>query len=458
MTFNTENTPEGLTALPAGWAISPIGKLCDTVEQKNPKDQITFTYIDIGSIDRNKKKITSPQIIEGTKAPSRARRVVQSGDTIVALTRPNLNSVALVPQEFDGQIASTGFEVLRSRWLDPRWIGYVVRTNTFVESMSNAVQGALYPAIRSQDVKSFTIPVAPVAEQRRIADKLDSLLERVDAASAHLSNATALLKRFRQSIIDSTTSGNLVRIKEKSTTITDKNKNTIGSIKTDIRYGTSKKCSPEKIGFPVLRIPNIANLGKLNLQELKYAELKQDEYEKISLKKGDLLTIRSNGSVDLVGKTSIVDENSQGMAYAGYLIRIRLDHKKAIPEFVNYCLSTTGTRLLIEAMARSTSGVNNINSQELCSIPVYLPPIEEQAEIVRRVEALFALADQLEARIAKAQALTERLTPALLAKAFRGELVPQDPDDEPASELLRRLRESREAAAKPGRKPKRSGA
>jgi len=87
------------------------------------------------------------------------------------------------------------------------------------------------------------------------------------------------------------------------------------------------------------------------------------------------------------------------------------------------------------------------------SLPISFPTIEEQTEIVRRVETLFAYADRLEARLAKAQTAVDRLTPALLAKAFRGELVPQDPDDEPAAELLKRLAAQRAASpAKPRRR------
>lgn len=96
---------------------------------------------------------------------------------------------------------------------------------------------------------------------------------------------------------------------------------------------------------------------------------------------------------------------------------------------------------------------SNINAKKLAAFEFLLPPIEEQTEIVRRVASLFAFADRLEARLQSAQTAAERLTPALLAKAFRGELVPQDPSDEPATELLRRLRESR--AADTSSKPKR---
>ena len=102
-------------------------------------------------------------------------------------------------------------------------------------------------------------------------------------------------------------------------------------------------------------------------------------------------------------------------------------------------LRNPATRAIIELNARSSSGVNNINTEEIKALPINLPSLAEQQEIVRRVEALFTFADRIEARLATAQKTVERLTPATLAKTFRGELVPQDPNDEPAASLLARL-------------------
>ena len=98
----------------------------------------------------------------------------------------------------------------------------------------------------------------------------------------------------------------------------------------------------------------------------------------------------------------------------------------------------------------------NINAEAIKNLPIPIPPIEEQQEIVRRVEALFAKADRIEAQYKNARQQVDRLTPALLAKAFRGELVPQDPNDEPASVLLERVKEARSIAqpAKKGRSRK----
>jgi type I restriction enzyme, S subunit len=139
------------------------------------------------------------------------------------------------------------------------------------------------------------------------------------------------------------------------------------------------------------------------------------------------------------------------LLFAGYLMRLRVDLTKVRPAFIRMWLSTTVLRQLIEQTAKSTSGVNNLNAEELSSLPLRLPQIHEQDEIIRRVETLFQLADRIEARHTTAVAQAQRLTPLTLAKAFRGELVPQDPSDEPAAELLRRLSDRPPAAKRGGR-------
>jgi len=296
-------------------------------------------------------------------------------------------------------------------------------------------------------------------EQQRIADKLDAVVARVDACRDRLARVTALLKRFRQSVLAAASSGQLTIDWRGSAVGHDGlppewTPASFRDVTSEIRYGTSKKCSYQSNGIGVLRIPNILSDGSISVADLKRSDFTPDELEALSLKAGDLLVIRSNGSVDLVGRSAVVSPHEAGLLFAGYLIRIRVEAHKVIPSFAYLCLSCPGQRAQIEATAKSTSGVNNINSDELLSLRLQLPPLEEQAEIVRRVDTLFAFADRLEARLAKAQAAADRLTPALLAKAFRGELVPQDPADEPAAVLLQRLAASRPASVAKARRPR----
>ena len=111
-----------MSRLPTSWATTTLGEVSYDCLQTVPSEEQSFSYIDIAAVDREIKQISSPQKLIGKDAPSRARKLIAKGDVLVSMTRPNLNAVALVPKELDGEIASTGFDVLRASEIDPRWI------------------------------------------------------------------------------------------------------------------------------------------------------------------------------------------------------------------------------------------------------------------------------------------------------------------------------------------------
>ena len=110
-----------LDNLPVEWMNVKISDITVKGEQRKPNDSEEFIYVDIGSINRDLKKIESPQFLLGKDAPSRARKVIKSGDILVSLTRPNLNAVALVGENYDQQIASTGFEVISAMFVESKY-------------------------------------------------------------------------------------------------------------------------------------------------------------------------------------------------------------------------------------------------------------------------------------------------------------------------------------------------
>jgi type I restriction enzyme S subunit len=442
--------------LPVGWVEAPIDDLCESIEQRVPDSNEKFFYIDIGSVDRVKKVITLPTEMLGLDAPSRARKCVREGDVLVSMTRPNLNAVALVPPELDGHIATTGFDVLRSSEVDCRWLFYLVRSGGFVDAMSDLVQGALYPAIKAKDIRAFQIPVAPLNEQRRIAAKLDATLAAVDACRQRLDGVEALLKRFRQAVLAAATSGALTREwREERGEDLDWLDVQLGDHAESMNYGTSAKSLSEG-EVPVLRMGNLQG-GSLDWTDLVYTS-DLAEIAKYMLDEGDVLFNRTN-SPELVGKTAIY-RGERPAIYAGYLIRVRC-RPSLDPEFLNLSLNSPAARDYCWRVKSDGVSQSNINAKKLAAYPFLLPPVNEQQEIVRRAQQLFSLADQLEARLTAVRKIVERLTPALLAKAFRGELVPQDPNDEPASELLNRIRAARQAeaaASGPSRRGRRQAA
>jgi type I restriction enzyme S subunit len=273
-----------------------------------------------------------------------------------------------------------------------------------------------------------------MVEQRRIVAKLDALLARLASARSELDRVSVLSKKIRESVF------------AQEFSVSHDHTLGLGEALEDIRYGTSKKCDYGE-GVPVLRIPNIQS-GQIKAEDLKFAEFGQDEMSKLALRQGDILVIRSNGSRDLVGKSAVVGEAAAGMLYAGYLIRLRLDRSKLLPDYLHAYLSSPSARRIIEALARSTSGVNNINAEQLKSLTVPVLSLDAQRSVVSAIKMAMARADCLEAEAKRARALLDRLEAAILTRAFKGELVPQDPNDEPASVLLERIRAQRSDAPK----------
>jgi type I restriction enzyme S subunit len=188
----------------------PIGDIVEPrVEQTGPQTS-EFTYVDIGSIDRETKCIVDPKVLPLSKAPSRAKQLLRFGDVLVSMTRPNLNAVALVPEDLDGAVGSTGFHVLRARDAEPGYLFYAVQTPEFIDAMCLKVQGALYPAVRPRDISSFTIPLPPLSEQRRIVAEIEKQFTRLDAGVAALKRVQANLKRYRAAVLKAACEGKLV--------------------------------------------------------------------------------------------------------------------------------------------------------------------------------------------------------------------------------------------------------
>ena len=380
------------------------------------------------------------------------------GDLLVnrVNSRELVGKAAVIPQGMGKSVfESKNIRVrIRREAASPEYANYALLLGGQRHFTQNAQQVVGMASISQPQIADFPLPLPPLAEQQRIVAKLEVLLGKVDACRKRLLKIPVILKRFRQSVLAAACSGRLTadwREQNPSDTFDEVADELPGGWKTvcvgeaieSLKYGTAQKCGYEKLGVPVLRIPNVAN-GTIDHADLKYADLPLKERSQLQLHPGDILLIRSNGSVSLVGKCALVRETERGFAYAGYLIRLRPNPAVVEPEFLNMALSSFDIRLQIELDARSTSGVNNINSEEVKALHFNLPPLPEQHEIVRRVDALFALADQIETRYTKAKTHVDRLTQTILAKALRGDLVPQDPNDEPAAVLLERIRSQRQ--------------
>lgn len=429
------------------------------IDQSGPPKAGEFTYIDISSVDNRTKRIVDPKRLSAEGAPSRARQRLAAGDVLVSMTRPNLNAVALVPPELDGAIGSTGFHVLRANEsTEPRWLYYAVQNRSFMQAMTDAVQGALYPAVRPKDIRAFEIDPPILDEQRNTVAEIETQFSRLDEAIAGLQRVKANLKRYKAAVLKTAVEGRLVpteaelarregrsyetggqllqRIletrhsqwrgkstyKEPAPPDTDLSELPEGWIWASVEqlsqlveYGTSAKTHEEAQGVPVLRMGNLFE-GKLDLDNLKYLPDQHDEFPKLLLKPGDLLFNRTN-SPELVGKTATFQGVPKKCSFASYLIRVRTVDG-CMPDYVSAFINSTYGRAWVKTVVSQQVGQANVNGTKLQALSVPLPPLAEQHRIVSEVDHLLSIACEAEAEVDANLKRAQALRQACLSSAF----------------------------------------
>lgn len=290
---------------------------------------------------------------------------------------------------------------------------------------------------------ALEFPLPPLAEQKRIADKLDGLLGRLDTCRERLDVVHGIVKRFRQSVLAAATSGRLTEDWRsergfdlgcwKSVGLSGIGELGRGKSKHRPRNDQRLYGGP----YPFIQTGAIAQSGgRIDHHEQTYSELGLAQ-SRLWPAETLCITIAAN-----IADTALL---SYPACFPDSVVGFIADEEQCLPEFVKWTIDVMSYELNEFAPATAQK---NINLNVLNEVRFQLPSLAEQQLIVSRAKRLFALVDTLESRLTEARAQVERLTPALLAKAFRGELAPQDPNDEPADVLLQRLRDSNAAPAK----------
>ena len=479
-----------------------LGELADEpVAQTGPTSD--FVYIDISSIDRETKKISDPKPMALSQAPSRAKQVLKAGDVLVSMTRPNLNAVARVPAHLDGAIGSTGFHVLRSRWLHPDFLVALVQTQSFIDAMSAVVQGALYPAVRPRDIAAYAFTFETPVQQTRIVAKLEELLSDLDAGVAELKAAQKKLAQYRQSLLKAAVEGaltaewrtqhqptetgaqllqrilqerrarwearQLAKFAEQGKTLPkDWQKKYPEPVQPDttglpelpqgwvwasgeqlcefITKGTTppKELDPRgQKTIPFLRVTNLTDRGELDLSDEVFVSVETHRgfLARSAVYPNDVLM---NIVGPPLGQVAVVPPT-----FAEWNINQAIAIFRAVegvlPSFIcRYLLSPVAQQWL-KARSKTTAGQTNLTLEVCRSLPFPLPPKDEQQALLGSIEtAMKALASQEQAiDHALQQSTAQRQN--ILRAAFSGQLVAQDPHDEPASALLERIRAERAA-------------
>ena len=367
-----------------------------------------------------------------------------------------------------------------------------------------AAAGGNQPNLNLNKVRAIITPLAPLKEQKRIVEKLDSLLTQVDTIQKRLNNLPDIIKRFRQSVLAAAVSGKLTeqwREENKPELSDDEFHDQVENYRYDTWVEEKLRKYDEKGKLPktdawkkkyvapvmpetdIKALPNgwvsevleglvyiSARIGWKGLKASEYTEegplflsvhglnygqyvnldkafhISEERYlesPEIMLKNGDILLCKDGAGI---GKIGIVQGLEECASINSSLLLIR-SGKFFNTKFLFYFLSGPTMQALVHERMTG-SAVPHLFQRDVKEFVLSVPPMKEQIEIVRLVEQYFALADTLEKNLANAKQRVDNLTQSILAKAFRGELVPQDPNDEPADKLLARIKAARLEAEK----------
>lgn len=300
----------------------------------------------------------------------------------------------------------------------PKYIESYLRTQEAQKQIDQRKTGMSESGLNLTQQRFLSVPVVmcPFDEQQRIADKLDSILVKVEAAKSRIEKIPTILKHFRQSVLAAATSGELTKDFHESNELGDWEHVKLKDVGKGFNYGSSTKSQPEG-KIPVLRMGNLQG-GKLDWEKLVFTS-DDAEIEKYKLHPGDVLFNRTN-SPELVGKTSIYRGEREAI-FAGYLIKVQ-GTDRLNTEYLNIQLNSPHARDYCWAVKTDGVSQSNINAKKLQAYEFEIPSIEEQIEIIRVVTELFSSADLVEMQYKAAKLRVDKMTQSILARAFSGKL------------------------------------
>ena len=354
--------------------------------------------------------------IDGSQTKYKTLSRVQEKDIVVNKIWARNGTVAVVPEGLSGCFVSGEFPTFNpiQDILEPRWFHWLTKTKGFWRQCDEKSQGTSGKnRIRPEKFLEIEIPLPAVAEQRRIVARIEELAARIEEARELRRRAVEETEALPNSQLSSIF--NAFFMQNGLTQLDD--------LIVDAGYGTSTKCTPERLegAFPVLRIPNVAS-ERVNFGNMKYGMLEGTELNRTLVSQGDVLVVRTNGSADLVGRCAVVPNLLEPIAFASYLIRLKCNINIINPNYLQLMLKYLRNSGQLFDFARTTAGQYNVSLGRLRSAKIPIPPLDEQCHIISYLDRLQSKLDALKRHQAETAAELDALLPAVLERAFRGEL------------------------------------
>ena len=493
--------------LPPGWTLATIGEMIDTdgvftdgdwvvSKDQDPDGDVRLVQLaDIGDgswVNKSSRYLTYEKAIE------LGCTFLELGDVLIARMPDPLGRACIFPGDSKRCITAVDVCIVRTgnQDINHRWLMHTINSPAVRVVVESLQSGSTRKRISRKNLGRIEFPLPPSPEQRRIVAEIETQFTRLDAGVAALERAQANLRRYKASVLKAACEGRLVPTEAELARAEGRGYEPAGQLLARIlaerrakweaehpgkkykepaspdtenmlelperwvwgkfeqlissfRSGSSAVPQNEPTDFPILRSSSVRPL-RLDCNDVRFVTEADSQRADNFLQEDDLLFTRLSGSLDYVGNCALVKgTESRGIQYPDRQFRAQLV-EQGMGQYVEICFASSQLRKEITAQAKSTAGHQRISMGGIREQVLPLPPLAEQRRIVAEVERRLSVVAALEASVEAALARARRLRQAVLKRAFEGQLVPQDPDDEPASVLLERIRARRETGKKAG--------
>jgi type I restriction enzyme, S subunit len=506
----SDTMPVNCPDLPCGWECSSLAEIAQInppIDRCPISESIQVNFVPMRAVEAEGGGLTHPEARPYGEV-KKGYTAFLTGDVIMAKITPCMENgkTAVVPN-LPGQVCfgSTEFHVIRvEQGITTSWIArYLLQQDIRRAAQRQMTGGVGQMRVPTSFLENLQIPLAPGNEQIRIADALDELFSDLDEGVAALRRVQEKLRLYRASVLKAAVEGDLTaewraqhpdvepaseflkrilaerrrrweedqlrkfkekgqeppkdwKAKYKEPVDPDTSElpplpegwcwATLEQITFSLMNGYGKRAQAEGEPCIVLRLADIVE-GEISYSNARKINCTKDEISRYALKKSDLLIIRVNGSSDLVGRIALVRDTAKETLFCDHFIRAQtLDPTLAV--WLSIYSNCQRFRRFVDFNKVSSAGQNTINQGTLLRFAVPIPLPGEQEAIVEAVENQMSIIDHLKAQVETKLRSAQALRQAILHHAFSGKLVPQDPNDESASELLKRIAAEREARAR----------
>jgi len=339
--------------------------------------------------------------------------LVRPGDLVVSGINAAKGAVAIYDNANEEPVAATihyGAYIPQNDLVDVRFLWWMLRSRFFKGLLLEHVPGGIKTELKAKRLLPIPVPLPPLMEQRQIVSRIEELAAQIHEARTLREQTTKEITELVEQHIKNTFEKGPARGWQRRT---------LGNYVIDDCYGTSEKTNDDNTGTPILRMGDIQD-GKLDLKDLKYLHIADKNRTRFLLRKGDILVNRTN-SAELVGKCAVFELNDD-FGFASYLIRLRLDLDAADPKLVARYINSPIGRSYMFAERKQMTGQANVNAKKLKALPIALPSLTEQRRILAELDTMQAEVEKLKRLQAESTIELDALLPAILDKAFKGEL------------------------------------